>query len=112
MSFLRTSIFLYQLIEMSCSFSTTIAITVTFLLTAIFSSILTLVLTLLLVCVYNKRVDLTRKEPAKQNQWNRMCMKRYKLQVLLLQYLLVLTQLMDLLVSTDKLKTDLNITNH
>ena len=48
---------------MSCFFSTTIAVTITFLLTAILSSILTLVLTLLFVCIYNKRVGLTRKEP-------------------------------------------------
>ena len=38
---------------------------ITFLLRAIFSSILTLVLTLLFVCMYNKRVGLTRKEPVK-----------------------------------------------
>ena len=50
---------------MSCFFSTTIAVMITFLLTAIFSSILTLVLTLLFVCMYNKRVDVTRKEPVK-----------------------------------------------
>ena len=62
-SLLSIIIFLYQLIEISCSSLSTITVTVTFLLTAMFSSILTLVLTLLFVCVYIKRTELTRKEP-------------------------------------------------
>ena len=63
--FKGTNIFLYQLIEMSCSSSNAAAVTVTFLLTAIFSSILTLALTLLFYYLYNKRSGLIRKEPVK-----------------------------------------------
>ena len=58
-------VFLYQLIEMSCSSSNDLAVTITFFLTTIFSTIFTLVLTLLFVRVYIKKSGLTKKEPVK-----------------------------------------------